>query len=614
MNTVGSKCLVAGLCVFVMASPGRAATYYVGGSADNQWGVDANWTEWGGTQSGVPACDNGYIRSNRIRANVANVVEDFRSTGSLHINAGNEANPFQMVNNGKSWTIAGRLLVGDKNTTSCKYAGVVFSGGAFCASSMTIGEGKTEPDWTAGEVNCLDYAKLENTKMSLSGSTAMTNGKLVLSDGATLETKSIYSVTNFDAVVLFDGGTLRRAACSAPELLRRSDGFHVVVGANGGTIDTAGRSVCIAVDIADATPDEPGAMNFKGGGTVCLNGAVGWTGGTTVEVGTCLLILDTSKAAILDRGLKVVVTDAWLDGATDTEIVRLAGAAGRFAHADLAKVRLPSGALAPVRLSADHRAIVMKGDEVSLNDAGLSTGAGPGGEVQDANAPDVAEHVATVNSNTSLSALFPASLEYGDMLVVNVGSDATLSIDKTADVCAVKFNVTFGKTLTLTGGELGAAYVWVNGGKVVVQNGYTASGMKVAELGRLLGNGTVAAAPGVSRCRFKDCSGFTGTLDAGGGDSLWRVTIKGGAEINPSDGGTVCILADATATADPSGLTVRGTLKVKDGATFRKDESGATSRGKFQIELGARLEFRLTSPNNAPQLLRQPSSASMIVE
>ena len=306
--------------------------------------------------------------------------------------------------------------------------------------------------------------------------------------------------------------------------------------------------------------------------------------------------------------------DAWLESASDAEIVRFVGTAGRFTHADLAKVRLFSGALAPVRLSADHRAIIMKGDAASLNNAGLSPGAGAAVEIPDANTPGVVEHVATVNSNTSLSALFPTSLEYGDMLVVNVGSDATLSIDKTADVCAVKFNVTSGKTLTLTGGELGAAYVWVNGGKVVVQNGYTASGMKVAELGRLLGNGTVAAAPGVSRCRFKDCSGFTGTLDAGGGDSLWRVTIKGGAEINPSDGGTVCILADATATADPSGLTVRGTLKVKDGATFRKDESGATSRGKFQIELGARLEFRLTSPNNAPQLLRQPSNASMIVE
>ncbi len=599
------KFAMASLAAAALMAPRlQAATYWVGSVQDPDWLKAENWrhnisdSEW---ENKVPVTDNMYFTNDGL--DLATISQNFTGKGSLHVHSGLDNKPLVIQNNGKTWRIFGKIRIDDER--SWRRGVVVFRGGSFLASSMVVGSVITN--------SCL--ATLENTSMTLSGETTLNQGRLTLGSGATLETTYVtYGTGTNDAFLVFDGGTLRRAAGSEPELVRRSDGIAVLVGANGGTIDTAGRSVSISTDIADATPDEPGAMNFKGGGTVCLDGTVGWTGGTTVEVGTCLLISNASKAALLDHGLKVFVPDAWLESASDAEIVRFVGTAGRFTHADLAKVRLFSGALAPVRLSADHRAIIMKGDAASLNNAGLSPGAGAVVEIPDANTPGVVEHVATVNSNTSLSALFPTSLEYGDMLVVNVGSDATLSIDKTADVCAVKFNVTSGKTLTLTGGELGAAYVWVNGGKVVVQNGYTASGMKVAELGRLLGNGTVAAAPGVSRCRFKDCSDFTGTLDAGDGDSLWRVTIKGGAEINPSDGGTVCILADATATADPSGLTVRGALKVKDGATFRKDESGATSRGKFQIELGARLEFRFTSANNAPQLLRQPSNASMIVQ
>jgi len=599
------KFAMASLAAAALTAPClHAATYWVASGGNTDWNAMENWSHnlaGGGSEHIVPVNDNMYFTDDN--RNLATISQDFTGKGSLHVHSGLDSKPLVIQNNGRTWRTSGKIRIDDER--SWRRGVVVFRGGMFNASSMVVGSVITN--------SC--RATLEDTAMTLSGATTLNQGRLTLGVGSTLETTCVsYGTGTNEAFLVFDGGTLRRAACSETELLRRADGLKVSVGANGGTIDTAGRSVFIASNIADATPDEPGDMNFKGGGTVCLDGTVGWTGGTTVEVGTCLLISSASKAALLDGVLGVAVPDAWLSSPGDAEIVRFVGTAGRFVNADLRKVRLASGALAPVRLSADHRAIVMKGDAASLSGAGLSAGAGSVSEIPDANTPGVVEHVATVNSNTSLSALFPASLEYGDMLVVNAGSDATLNIDKTADVCAVKFNVASGKTLTLTGGELGAAYVWVNGGKVVVQNGYTSSGMKVAELGRLLGNGTVAAAPGASRCRFKDCSGFTGTFDAGDGDSTWHVKIKGGAEINPNNGGFVCVLADATATVDPSGLTVRGTLKVKSGATFCKDESGATSSGKFQIEHGAGLDFRFTNPNVAPQLLRQPSDASMIVQ
>ena len=86
------------------------------------------------------------------------------------------------------------------------------------------------------------------------------------------------------AAITMDGGTLKATADNAAFIPDASN-MTVIVGSNGGTIDAAGYAITIAKTISGA-----GGMTYQGGGKVTLTAQPTYTGITTVEVGTTLVI------------------------------------------------------------------------------------------------------------------------------------------------------------------------------------------------------------------------------------------------------------------------------------------------------------------------------------
>ena len=103
--------------------------------------------------------------------------------------------------------------------------------------------------------------------------------------------------------LLFDGGTLKANADNAAFIASHAR-LVALVTENGGAIDAAGHTITITEDLAEDSDSPGGGMTFKGGGTVTFTGAVAYTGVTTVEVGTSVVM--TSPAA-LNGGLAVTL-------------------------------------------------------------------------------------------------------------------------------------------------------------------------------------------------------------------------------------------------------------------------------------------------------------------
>ena len=128
-------------------------------------------------------------------------------------------------------------------------------------------------------------------------------------NGGVLETKYVqYGAGAANGTIAFNGGTLK-AYADNQTLIYSNNKLSVTATALGGAIDTAGYSVTIAEDIADAT-GETGTMTFKGGGKATLNVAPAYSGVTTVEVGTTLVV----PAAIAGDKLAFNVPGELADG------------------------------------------------------------------------------------------------------------------------------------------------------------------------------------------------------------------------------------------------------------------------------------------------------------
>ena len=165
-----------------------------------------------------------------------------------------------------------------------------------------------------------------NATVNLTGNLEINSGSAVSISGAQA-LFALKSVTSAGGGALtLDGGATLKAA-SDGTLIAAADGFGVMVGAGGGTIDAAGYNVTIEEDLDNAS-GATGKMTFKGGGTVTLAGAINYTGGTTVEAGTVVVVPDVAKRTALGA---ITVTE--LEN-TICEVVRLSGE-GTFSAGDL---------------------------------------------------------------------------------------------------------------------------------------------------------------------------------------------------------------------------------------------------------------------------------------
>ena len=127
------------------------------------------------------------------------------------------------------------------------------------------------------------------------------------------------------ATMTFNGGAFK--ALAAGTVISNSNYLTVNVTSNGGTIDADGYAITIEEAIEDAS-GETGAMTYKGGGSVTLAATPTYTGGTTVESGTVVIVPDAATATALGA---ITVT-----GLVNSvcEVVRISGA-GTFSQGDL---------------------------------------------------------------------------------------------------------------------------------------------------------------------------------------------------------------------------------------------------------------------------------------
>ncbi len=129
------------------------------------------------------------------------------------------------------------------------------------------------------------------------GGTTITQGTLAVAADSALGAPT--------GALAFDGGTLQLGASLDPAASRA-----LSIGANGGTIDTQGFASILAQDVTGA-----GALTKLGSGTLTMNGASRYAGGTRIEAGT-LVVGDASNpgAALAGGGPVTVAAGATLGG------------------------------------------------------------------------------------------------------------------------------------------------------------------------------------------------------------------------------------------------------------------------------------------------------------
>ena len=184
------------------------------------------------------------------------------------------------------------------------------------------------------------------------------HAKTINLSGGTMEAYIIRNVGGTGAqTIKFDGGTLYAISTHASYGLIDS-GITVKVGSRGGTINANGKDVKINSAINEDELSIGGAMKFCGGGSVTLNGDVGWTGGTTIEAGTTVKIDSMAKKnAILGRSLNTLKV---IPASGTHTLVTITGD-GFFSSGDELKASIAPGAAgsAVFSLSNDRKSLMV---------------------------------------------------------------------------------------------------------------------------------------------------------------------------------------------------------------------------------------------------------------
>ena len=277
-------------------------------------------------------------------------------------NGGNGPCVFENISG--DWNVAGAFSVGDacKNTTFNWRSGNIsatrtdqpFYIGRNISASGVVNVAKDAGDWTlqggllfnhgAGtfDHNGGTTTVASDKSTTLAGySGAVSTLKL---NGGTFKTKEIVrGNAGGTAELVFNGGELVANAASANGLV--AAGVSVSAGALGGTINAGNLDVVIVPSIGGE-----GAMTFKGGGGVTLSAAPTYTGATTVEVGTTLIV----PSAIAGNKLTFTIPESLDKGVYD--VVRVSE--GVFADDVLTDATRPQDANAQFRLNSSKMTIV----------------------------------------------------------------------------------------------------------------------------------------------------------------------------------------------------------------------------------------------------------------
>ena len=189
------------------------------------------------------------------------------------------------------------------------------------------------------------------------------SGSLLLKGGiVSLKAIMVESNSNNKNVFLFDGGTLK-AQKGDETMFPASDKLALKVGASGGVFDTAGYAGITFADDFESAVDNgtDGGMKFTGGGSASITGAIGYTGPTTVELGTDVTIAD--RANIFGEGkggLRCSLPNPKPEGNEYITVLTTTGE-DDFTASDLTKCAAAEGAGGiSFRISGDGKSIMAK--------------------------------------------------------------------------------------------------------------------------------------------------------------------------------------------------------------------------------------------------------------
>ena len=397
-----------GAAVAISATSARAATVNWTGATDTSWATKSNWSS-----GSVPTSDDIYFDKGNFNAkftdnNLTVVFSDQRSnTWKTWIrNCGSSSN--RIIFKGSS--AAAGLTTGTTNESDTNSRGfhiadngsnagayVRFDTGTFATKSKAniwnlggVGWVNISVD-NGATINSPGNFCLNRGSLSLNSGTVTVGGDLKMGDnnnaelyinggtvhvgawlrfesangakkielrGGRLETYIIRNIGgSATKTILFNGGTLFATGVHSSYDLVDS-GIVVKVGANGGTINANGKNVAISPSVTEDSSSTGGGMTFCGGGSVTLRNSAGWTGATTVEVGTTLRI----PAATDLRGTLVVTAPASIADGIHT-LVALTAEGETFADSVISGVVPPEGCI--LRISPNKKLIeVVKGDLV----------------------------------------------------------------------------------------------------------------------------------------------------------------------------------------------------------------------------------------------------------
>ncbi len=284
-------------------------------------------------------------------------------------------------------------ISGGTVTNAVKYLSIGRRGIAGCESVMTVKAGGMY-----GACGALIVGYEASGILNVEGGTVLVGSSYVgfcydegcgagedcavnITQGGTLVAKQVKYVNNSAsalATLRFDNGTLSASADNTSFMPAHAR-LTVTVDAGGGTIDTDGHAVTIGEDLTGT-----GGMTFAGGGKVMLTKAPAYSGKTTVEVGTQLVV----PSAIAGANLAFTAPAGIEEGSYAS--VTISGS-GTFADSVLNDITKPEGFT--VRLSANKKTIYcgdsigksvwIGGTSTSLNDGEnwLSGSVPNGGEV-----------------------------------------------------------------------------------------------------------------------------------------------------------------------------------------------------------------------------------------
>ena len=459
-----------------------------GAASDDGWvEIDSHIGETSWTQGDsnitpeghIYFCDNSTAyRYYRLKVTAHNgqqyfemVQLEYFKSGELHLNVASDSAEWpasitfsgnvKVVKEGEGTLAASGGLNVNEGTLVVKSGAVTVSG-----AYMYIGNasGKTaEVQVDGGTLSVDQRLVVSNTgtgTLTINGGTVTVNSgnDTYIADGAssvgtinlnggTLVTRRVLKNNNAATRILnFNGGTLKTTtAVSMNGVI--ANGVTVNVGERGGAIDSGNSSDAtsnprVFVAAALGQTGDTGAMTFKGGKTINVEGAVNYTGGTIVELGTRIVANATARDNILAK----LVVDGSTKSADENDIVVFEYSAGG-----------------------------VTADNVTFRNCGTGTTA----KVSEGGTQilvDFKAAWATISDNTTWSALETAAggaPATDARVIIEANSDCQLTIDKDVTVGQIAFTGTGAVTLsvasgnTLTTGDITGVGGILNNGTIV---------------------------------------------------------------------------------------------------------------------------------------------------